>query len=258
MPKKTAKIVAISCTHAPFTPPETLQWILEQLTTIDGVTHLVHLGDLHDGTAASVHPSEASHSLSDEYESSSNFLRTLRAEIPSSTKLVCCLGNHDANILAEDPRRIDRAVRNLVDWRKHPEFGDEFKRWHWLPYEKSARCVYRVGQVHLFHGFDAGVHGDEIEGVQMVGACGWTPYALTIRGHTHRPVSPTRARRSSKCMLPYWNMNVGTCVPLKPAYMARKDTSLWNAGMAIVETVWDKPSRISGKSWAAELREMPR
>lgn len=258
MGKKIAKIAAISCSHAPFTPEKTKDWVLSTLSEIKDLTHLVHLGDIHEGSCSSVHPRNDTHTLEDEFREASSFLDCLRAAVPKTVKLVACMGNHDDNILSMDPRRIDRALLSLVDWRKHPEFANSYRKWQWMPYEKSARCVYRVGAVHLFHGFDASIASDEMEGLQMVGMCGWQPHALTVRGHTHRPVRVTRAKRSAKIQLPYYHMNVGTCGPLKPDYAKRLDTSAWNAGMAVIEAVWDKPSKITGKSWTAELREMPR
>ena len=255
---RKAKIAAISCTHAPYTPEATKQCVLDQLANLKDCTHFVHLGDLHDGTAASVHPGIADHTLEDEYRCASQFLADIRSVLPKSVKFIACMGNHDDNILIPDPRRIDAQLHSLVDWRTHKEFGPEYANWQWIPYEKSARGCYRVGRVILFHGFDCGSNSDQIEGIQMVGMSGWHPHSLTVRGHTHRPEHVTQAKRSAKCMLPYWSMNVGTCGPLQPNYMKRKDCSMWNAGMAIIETVWKKPSKITGKAWNAELKEMPR
>ena len=54
-----AKILALSCTHAPFTPARTIEWLLgvSEREAKDG-THFIHLGDLFDASAASVHPTE--------------------------------------------------------------------------------------------------------------------------------------------------------------------------------------------------------
>ena len=50
--RKKAKIAAISCTHSPFTPPETQKWVLDTLSNISGLTHFGHLGDVFESSAA--------------------------------------------------------------------------------------------------------------------------------------------------------------------------------------------------------------
>jgi hypothetical protein len=142
---------------------------------------------------------------------------------------------------------VPKALRGLTDWTRHPVHGEEFRRWSWLPYEKSARAIMRVGQVHFWHGFDAGQSSDELEGLQMIALSGWIPHSLAVRGHTHRPVPPTQARRTAKIPLPYWYANVGTAGPLQPDWAKRKDTSQWNTAILVVDAVWDKPSRLTGK-----------
>lgn len=77
-----AKIAVISCTHCPFMPPETKDWVLNTLSDIKGLTHFGHLGDLHEASAGSVHPNEDTHTLEDEYEASHNLLSSLRAVVP--------------------------------------------------------------------------------------------------------------------------------------------------------------------------------
>ena len=254
--RRKAKIAVISCTHSPFTPPETHSWLLDQLSNIPDLTHFGHLGDVFEAGAASVHANEFDHSLSDEYEHASNFLKSIRDVLPSDCIRWINTGNHDDNIQARDPRRIPKSLRGLVDWNLHPEFGKEFKDWYWVPYEKSKRGVYRVGQCHFYHGFDSAQNSDELEGLQILGACGWVPFSLTVRGHTHRPVEPTQCRRTAKIPLPFWYSNVGTCGPLRPDYMKKKDTSQWGTAMAIVECYWDRPSRLNGRCWDAELVRM--
>lgn len=255
--RRKAKIAAISCSHAPFTPPETQRWILDTLAEIDGLTHFGHLGDVFEGAAASVHANEYRHNLEDEFEQGANLLRGIRSVLPEDCHLWVNTGNHDDNLLAEDPRRVPKALRGLADWREHPTFGKEFREWYWLPYEKSKKSVYRIGQCHFWHGFDASQSSDELEGLQMISLEGWIPYALAVRGHTHRPVPPTQAKRTAKIPLPYWFANVGTCGPLSPAWAKRKDTSQWGTAILVVEALWDKPSRLNGKCWDAELVVMP-
>jgi predicted phosphodiesterase len=202
--RRKAKIAAISCTHAPFTPSATRDWLLNTLADIDGLTHFGHLGDVFEAGAASVHANEHSHALADEYEEASSLLKGIREVLPDDCIRWINTGNHDDNLQAADPRRIPKALREMVHWNSHPEYGDEFRRWAWLPYEKSRKAIMRVGQVHFWHGFDAGMNSDELEGIQMISHGGWMPHALAVRGHTHRPVPPTQAKRTAKIPLPYW------------------------------------------------------
>ena len=254
--RRKAKIAAISCSHAPFTPPETERWVLDTLSNIPGLTHFGHLGDVFEGAAASVHANEYTHNLEDEFEQAAKFLQGIRLALPPDCQRWVNTGNHDDNLLVEDPRRVPKALRGLADWKAHPVFGREFREWYWLPYEKSKRAIYRVGQCHFWHGFDCSHSSDELEGLQMISMEGWIPYSLAVRGHTHRPVPPTQAKRTAKIPLPYWYANVGTCGPLRPSWAKRKDTSQWQTAILIVEAVWDKPSRLHGKCWDAELVTM--
>ena len=131
-----AKIVAISCTHSPHTPPETHKWILDNLDKLDGVTHFVHCGDVFDAAAASVHPDECDHTLMDEYRHAAAFMKSIREALPDSCRMVVCEGNHDDNIRRADPRRIPKGLREACDWM-NTEYASEFKQWHWRPYIKS-------------------------------------------------------------------------------------------------------------------------
>ena len=87
----------------------------------------------------------------------------------------------------------------------------------------------------------------------MVDAPKW---ALTVRGHTHRPVGPRQAKRTAKIPLPWYYMNVGTCGPLNPDWAKRQDTSQWGAAVGVVETLVASPSKLNGKCWEAELLRM--
>jgi predicted phosphodiesterase len=51
--RKKAKIAVISCTHSPFTPEKTHEWILQELSGIPDITHFGHLGDVFEAGAAS-------------------------------------------------------------------------------------------------------------------------------------------------------------------------------------------------------------
>jgi len=258
---KVAKIACISCTHAPFTPPETVEWVLSTLSNIKGITHFGHLGDLFEASAASLHPDcdDDTHTLEHEYEHAYNLLSAIRGVLPNDTTLWINKGNHDANLEARDARRVPTRLRSLVHWNMHPTFREEWRKWDWLPYEKSGRGVMNIGQVSLYHGFDAGLGTDELEGLQMLNAmpdAQQQTFRLMVRGHTHRPVPPTQMHRSRKIPLPFWYCNVGTCGPLKPEYMARKDTTQWGSALCIIEARIDRPSRLVGKCWDAELLRM--
>lgn len=250
-----AKIVAISCTHSPFTPEPTFKWVLDTLDGIKGITHFVHLGDVFEAAPASVHASEFDHSLLDEYEHAANLLDSLSEALPRKCARVICTGNHDDNLQAEDPRRIPAALRSAVSFMESGSYGKSFRRWDWLPYRKGPDCVYRVGQVLMYHGFDVSQNSDELEGLQINSLMGGHAHTLTVRGHTHRPNPPTQAKRTARIPLPFWHMNVGTCGPLHPAWMSRRDTSQWGAGLAIIEAR-QGPAWRPHREWTAELLEM--
>ena len=253
----TAKIAVISCTHCPFMPKETKEWVLNTLSGIKGLTHFGHLGDLFEASAGSVHPNEYDHSLEDEYREAHDLLKALRGVLPLSCKMWINMGNHDDNLLTEDPRRVPKELRGLVDWRRHPEYGAEFRSWAWTPYEKSPAGCFRIGQCVFYHGFDAGQSSDELEGLQFVNLLGGHSHLLMVRGHTHRPVPPTQMKRTKRIPLPWWYANVGTAGPLNPSWMKRKDTSQWGTGILVVECKPGRLSRLHGKNWDAELLEMP-
>jgi predicted phosphodiesterase len=259
---KTVKIACLSCTHSPFTPPATMDWVLSTLSNIKGLDFCGHLGDVFDSEAASVHPTdESNRTLEGEYEHARDLLASIRNVLPKKCSTWINKGNHDANIEARDPRRIPTRLRSLVHWDMHPEFSKEFRKWQWLPYEKSDRGVMNIGQCCFYHGFDAGLASDELEGLQMLNSMPHTQqqtFRLMVRGHTHRPVPPTQMQRTKNVPLPFWYANVGTCGPLKPNYMERKDTTQWGSAILVVECRPDHPSRLVGKCWDAELIRMPK
>ncbi len=252
---EVARIAVISCTHSPHTPPETHDWVLRQLQEIRP-THFGHLGDLFDAEAASVHAQDSVHELEYEYEHAANFLRSVREVLPPDCRRWINKGNHDSNIEAADPRRIPKALRSLVHWSKHPKYGEEFNRWNWVEYEKSKRGTYCIGPCVFYHGFDCGLNSDETEGIQMLMATGGHSWRIAIRGHTHRPVDPTQMFKTKKTPLPWWYMNVGTCGPLKPDYMSRKDTGLWGSAIGVIECKLERPSRYAAKEFDAHLLRM--
>jgi hypothetical protein len=52
-------------------------------------------------------------------------------------------------------------------------------------------------------------------------------------------------------------MNVGTCGPLQPKWMFRKDTSQWGAALGIIECKMNALPPFIAKEWNAELLRMP-
>jgi predicted phosphodiesterase len=250
----TAKFAAISCVHSPIYNKDSQNWLLNQLEGED-LTHFVFLGDLFDSSAASVHNDSSDHTLLDEYKSASDYLSKIRKILPKKVKLVWILGNHDDNIQANDERRIPSDLRSLVHWNSCKEFSQEFLKWKQIPYIKSKKGCYQLGQIIFYHGFDCGANSDELEGLQMAYACGGSSWRLTVRGHTHRTIDVTQAKRSTKILLPHHYANVGS-IGLgheQPDYMKRKDVILWNAGILFGECKTSKNSRLKSREWDAEL-----
>jgi 3',5'-cyclic AMP phosphodiesterase CpdA len=216
------------------------------------LTHFVHCGDLLEAAAASVHAGEHDHTLADEFEHASNFLRSIREALPESCRLIWMNGNHDDNIFKRDPRRIPKALRDMIEIGRDSRWP-EFSKWAQYPYAKNQRGQVQIGQVVFFHGFDAGQTSDELEALQFNNITGGHSHRLFVRGHTHRPVPPTQCYRTRKVPLPYWYANVGTLGPLTPDWASRMDTSAWGAACLIAETKTDRPNRLCAKNWEAEL-----
>tara|TARA_R110002012_G_scaffold166722_2_gene330102 strand:+ start:2862 stop:3668 length:807 start_codon:yes stop_codon:yes gene_type:complete len=260
-----ARFAAISCVHVgPVSKDRerALEWLLDALENYQEahgrLTHFVLLGDLFDAAAASVHPSdETQHSLEDEYEQGSQYLSTIRKALDKECRLVWTLGNHDANVQIKDARRIPSDIRSLCNWNMHPDFGDEFRRWSQIPYQKpsvhSQAGCFQLGQVVFCHGFDAGANSDELEGLQIAYALGGSAWRLVVRGHTHRPKAVTQCKRSARVLLPYYYANAGTMGPLQPPYMIRKDTSQWGSGIVVGECKLGRVDRMRGKNWNANV-----
>lgn len=250
---KKATFAAISCVHTPFENEEAKAWMLAKLSEVKP-SHFILLGDLFDAGSVSVHPSEFEHALEDEYERGHKYLKDIMEVLPDSTELIWTHGNHDDNILAKDPRRSPRGLRSLLSWNKHYEFGDLFRKWKQIPYTKSKKGIYKLGQVCFYHGFDAGANSDDLETVQMANLMGGHAHRLFIRGHTHRPTAGVvQCKRSLKIKLPWYYANAGTMGPLNPDYMNRKDSSGWGAGMVVGEASLSEPRRPSTSDWDAHV-----
>lgn len=245
---KTAKILAFSCEHAPYTPPAHQDWLLGQIAKFKPDI-IVHCGDRFESAAASVHPDEATHDLADEYEYAAKFSQKIRKQVPKA-RTVWILGNHDDNIQKKDARRVPKNLRSLVHWNKS-EWGDEFRRWEQVPYVKDARGCFSIGQVVFMHGWNFSRNSDEDEAVEMNWWLGnGVGNRLFIRGHTHRPMPPTPVMYRGRTPLGITCANVGTVGPLKPGYMERQSTVMWGVACAKVEC---DPLARMGKAWDCEI-----
>jgi len=247
-----ARFAMVSCSHCPFQRPESVDWVLQTLATIKPrITNFIFGGDLFESDAASVWPNETDHTLHDEYEEGAHLLTSLRKVLPRTCKRVWLLGNHDDNIQTTDARRIPKKLRGLVHWNAS-SFREEFLRWPQVPYIKSEKGLYSLGQAIFAHGWDYGQTSDEIEAVQISYLAGGHAHRLVSRGHTHRPVSVTQALRTRTAPLALHYANVGTIGTLKPRYMARASTILWGPAILIGEADLDFDP-LGGPQWSAQL-----
>lgn len=243
------RIACLSCTHSPFTDMRSFG---EALRRIRGwKPHVVvHLGDLLESAAASVHPHEHTHDQRDEYKHAADLLRRLEVAAGGTCHTrVWMLGNHDQNIVDPDPRRIPRNLRSAVHWaNQSPDLSDTFARWKQVPYVNSVRGAYTVGPVTFVHGFRTGVNSDFTEALEFHYLTGGHPGQLVVRGHTHRPVPPTRVVFHG---VPFHVsvMNVGHLSPAKPDYMSRRSSALWGHAVGLI--------RVRGGSWDANLELLP-
>ena len=251
-----ARFLAFSCVHAPYTSEAGKSWLLNQIEDWKP-THVVCLGDLFDAEAASVHPGEAEHELADEYAYAATLLHDIRAIVPKAEH-IWMHGNHDDNIIKSDPRRVPKALRSVVHWNENRIWGDEFRAWKQYPYIKAAKGIYTLGQVIFCHGFDAAGNSDELEGLQLNYLTGGHPWRLSVRGHTHRPVGVTQAKRSQRVLLPHYYANAGTIGfgDQQPEYMTRKDVSTWGTGVVVGEAKLGRVARMTAPEWEAELVRM--
>lgn len=238
------KVVAFSCVHAPFTRKDAWAWLLQIIRT-EKPQVVVNLGDWLEADAASVHPDEHEHSLIDEYRFAASQSEQIRKAAPKA-KLVWLLGNHDDNLQIKDARRIPRKVREAAHWN-NSAWGEEFKRWKQISYEKSKYGCHHEGPITFYHGYDCGQNTDQREAIEFAGMTGWQPGRLFVRGHTHRPVRVSQCLLNQNTPLPWWYANVGTLGPLKPQYAKRRNTMRWGAGCLV--------ATVDGWKWTAEVRE---
>lgn len=243
-----AKVVAFGCAHAPFTRRDAFAWLISVIRR-EKPTHVVNLGDWLEAAPASVHPDEHGHTLEDEYRVAASQSSQIRKAAPRAV-LTWMLGNHDDNLQIKDARRIPKPLREALHWNNSRAFGDEFRLWKQVPYEKSKHGCFHLGPVTFLHGYDCGQNTDQREAIEFAGMTGWQPGRLFVRAHTHRPVKVTQCQLNNNTLLPWWFANVGTLGPLKPQYAKRRNTTRWGAGCLVAE--------VNGWEWKAEIKEFGR
>lgn len=210
---------------------------------------IVHLGDGHEASGASVHPNEERFTLQEEYAAHNKLLEDIRKAATHkgrrTTRLVFLPGNHDDNILAAC--RIESKVRALCDYRLHEPELENWEQPCEYVYDRR-RGTFKIGQVTFAHGFEAGMGGGKFQSVLL-----GMPFGLTVTGHTHRPEHVTQAMMTQAVPLPYWWANAGCMRDLKPDYVKRKRTHMWGQAVVVGEAEEVKSPRMS-RAWSAETR----
>lgn len=254
MPTYT-KVLAFGCIHVPHHDPEAIEWLCQKIAKLKPNV-LIHLGDQLDSAAASRWDDreESTTPLEEEFRMTDTILRSIRKAAPRGARLVFLPGNHDDNL--EAPARIHRLIRSLTSWRTpHPTTNGvvnvEIPE-HWEIGAKHLYCrnrgVFRVGgQVAFAHGYECSTNSDESQSIKL-----GVPSGLFVSAHTHRPVPVSQAHKTKRIPLPYWYANVGCLRDMKPAYMARKDTTQW--GQAALYAEVNPRGRSGGpREWDAQL-----
>lgn len=251
---KYAKFAAISCTHCPYQSEQAISKLLNELKGRK-LTHFVHLGDVVDAEAASVHADDpTTHTLYEEFCVAADMLGRIRRALPDDCKLILLDGNHDDNVQKKDSRRIQHDLRSLCDPRKMAGVCEEYNKWQHIPYRHGARGCYQLGAVIFAHGYSASANSDELESIQFAMACGGHAHRLVVRGHTHRPVQPTQCKRTMRVKLPWWYANVGhMAFDKRPSYSDRFDIQEWGRAMLLGECQVGRVGRMGAKSWSANL-----
>jgi len=250
-----ANFAAISCTHCPYQSEKAIKQLLVELKSRKNLTHFIHLGDVVDAEAASVHPSDPTeHTLLEEFTIAADMLKRIRAALPNDCKLILLDGNHDDNLKRPDPRRTQYDIRELLDPRKMDGIKDEYNKWKHIPYRHGVEGCYQLGPIIFSHGYAAGANSDELEAIQLAMSCGGYRHRLIVRGHTHRPVPPTQCRRTARVKLPWWYSNVGyMAFEERPAYTHRFSVDNWGRAMMVGECQMGRLGRMGVDSWKAHL-----
>ena len=252
-------LVCYKLHHVPHQSERAIDRLLEEIKGRK-LTHFIHLGDVIDADAASVHSDDSpGNTLYEEFCVAADMLRRIREGLPKDCKLVLLDGNHDDNILRPDPRRIPKGLRDLCNPRKMEGVADEYRRWKHVPYRHGIRGCYQIGACIFTHGYATGANSDELESIQLAMACGGHAHRLIVRGHTHRPVPPTQCKRSARVKLPWWYANVGyMAFEERPSYTNRFDVQQWGRACLIGECRIGRADRIPKDSWKASLVSLDR
>ena len=251
----TVRFIFASDFHVPLQSELTIEKLLKEIKEFKPNV-LILGGDLLEADAASRFQTEPDWELANEYQEGNKILRRIRSACSSNYNLTipserisagkCSLvfmnGNHENNLISKG--RISKAVRSLCDFNLHI---DELKYWKQFPYHYSKAGVFRLGQISMAHGYEAGVSSDEMQGYVL-----GMPYGLFISGHTHRPLQVTQGMRTKTIPLPYWYCNSGLCAdPNAFEYMERRKKILWGNAYVKGEVVLLKSPR-HNRNWSAE------
>jgi predicted phosphodiesterase len=233
-----SKVLAFGCTHIPLDDKAATAWRLKQIAEYQP-DYVVHLGDAMDADGASRWPNEHDWSLLDEYRLWAEDLRLMR-EAAGKAKVIWLLGNHDANLSA--PNRIPKKLREACAWTQNQDVMKQlgghvrtveacgqkvevYENCTVVPY--GARSVYRLGQLTLQHGAQAGVNSDRNQCLLF-----GVEHGLYVSAHTHRPVGITQVILPGRIPQKKWYANVGCGADWdKMEYVQRSNIALWGHGL---------------------------
>lgn len=243
VPRGWTRTLFFGCFHVPAHDERKLEGLLALIRDYRP-DRLVALGDLVDADAASRWISEMKWSLRDEYPGVGGVLRRLMRAAPDAVWEYYD-GNHEDNLSA--PGRIPEKVRSLVQIKDHVP---ELLHWKHVPYQNDGNGVRRYGQVTAMHGWGAGIHSDNREGLS------WgVDNGLTIRAHTHRGTQgPVRVRAGTQ-PVPRWFVNVGTMCDIRffkeKHYGRRLDTKGWCFAPVLVDAD-EKATAADSRRWQCQ------
>ena len=247
--KVATKFLVAGCFHVPYHDPEACERFKQTIISEQPDVVVIN-GDLLEAGAASVHPNEDPHTLQEEYAQASYLLAEIRRAATyrdkPAAKLVYMLGNHDANILAEN--RIPKKLRGLCDFKTHMAELENWKMPCEYVYDRK-RGVFSIGQVDIFHGYECGVAALKNQALTLS-----RPFCLSISSHTHRPVAVHQVMLTQNIPLLYWAANTGCMRDLKPAYVERKQTHNWGHAYVIGDCDASLKSPRESVNWSAETR----
>lgn len=252
--------VVLGDIHAPFTDPKAWAWALKNVeqerkrASRERARFYLFAGnDWVDASPVSPFVNEDQHGQEEEYQCAARQSRELRMLVGEKATLVRLEGNHDKRLEGDRPN-VPRRLRALCHWSRDPDLGPEWKKWQTVPYIKSKVGSVRVGQVVVYHGFETSGNSDETEGLQMAWLHGGLSHLLTVRGHTHRPLSVTQSYRTRKVPLAHWYANCGHLGPRQPEWAYKDNTSVWGQALVVFDTRLGDLGRMNGKCWDAETR----